>query len=127
MDKIHPRSVGEKDMVIGERIRTHRLIHRLSQDELGSKIGVSFQQVQKYEKGTNRVSSIRLSEIAEALGTNIKTLVDGTDEDSKARSTPFSKFIASKEGVQLIEAMLKIKDPVVRRAITHLVESLYNS
>lgn len=119
-----PRQVGEKDKVIGERIRTQRMLKKMSQDDLASKLGVSFQQVQKYEKGANRITAIRLAEIAAAIDTNVMTLLNGVDGDSDALSTPASKFMATKVGVELIEAMLHIKRPEVRQAIVSLVEAL---
>lgn len=89
----------------------------MSQEELGSHLGISFQQVQKYEKGVNRTSAVRLSEIAEVLGTNAVSILDGVDGDSKSKSTPISRFVSTKVGVDLIEAMLAIKDPSVRQAV----------
>jgi transcriptional regulator with XRE-family HTH domain len=119
-----PRGVGEKDKAIGERIRTQRMATGMSQEELGSRLGVSFQQVQKYEKGVNRISAVRLSEIADALDTNAVTILDGVDGDSKSKSTPISRFMSTKVGVDLIEAMLEIKDPSVRQAVLSLARAL---
>lgn len=119
-----PRRVGDKDKAIGERIRTQRMAMGMSQEELGSRLGVSFQQVQKYEKGANRISAVRLSEVADALDTNAVTILDGVDGDSKSKSTPISRFMSTKVGVELVEAMLEIKDPSVRQAIVSLAKSL---
>lgn len=119
-----PRRVGEKDKAIGERIRTQRMAIGVSQEELGSRLGVSFQQVQKYEKGANRISAVRLSEVADALETNAVTILDGVDGDSKSKSTPISKFMSTKAGVDLIEAMLQIQDPSVRQAVVSLAQAL---
>ena len=65
--KLNPRSVGKVDIEMGRRIRLRRVEIGLSQSELGEKLGVSFQQVQKYEKGVNRVGASQLQLIAEAL------------------------------------------------------------
>jgi transcriptional regulator with XRE-family HTH domain len=119
-----PRQVGAKDVAIGERIRTQRIAIGMSQEELGSRLGISFQQIQKYEKGMNRVSAVQLSLISDALGTNAVTLLDGVDGDSKSKSTPISRFMSTKVGVDLVEAMLEIKDPSVRQAIVSLAKSL---
>ena len=119
-----PRQVGEKDKALGERIRTQRLAVGVSQEELGSRLGVSFQQVQKYEKGANRISAVRLSEIADVLVTNVVTLLDGADGDGTLMSTPISKFIATKVGVDIVEAMLEIKDPSLRQAVVDLARAL---
>jgi transcriptional regulator with XRE-family HTH domain len=85
---------------------------------------VSFQQVQKYERGANRISAVRLSEIADALGTNAVTILDGADGDSTLMSTPTSKFLATKVGVDMVEATLKIKDPSLRQAVVNLARAL---
>lgn len=119
-----PRRVGEKDQAIGERMRTQRMAIGMTQEELASRLGVSFQQIQKYERGANRVSAVRLSQIADALGTNAVTILDGVDGDSKFKSTPISRFMATKVGVDLIEAMLQIKDPSVRQAVVSLAQAL---
>ena len=124
MIKSKPRQVGDKDKVIGERIKTYRMMQKMSQGELGSKLGLSFQQVQKYEKGSNRVSAVRLVEIAAELNTSVMTLLNGDAGDSDAMSTSVSKFMATKAGVDLIEAMSKIEGPKVYQAIISLVEAL---
>ena len=118
------RRVGDKDKAIGERIRTQRMAIGMSQEELGLRLAVSFQQVQKYEKGANRISAVRLSEIANALGTNAVTILDGADGDSTLMSTPISKFLATKVGVDIVEAMLDIKDPSLRQAVVNLARAL---
>ncbi len=63
------RSAGDMDLQIGNRIRAYRIDRQMSQDELGKKLNISFQQVQKYEKGTNRISAARLIEIAKMFKT----------------------------------------------------------
>lgn len=121
-----PRKVTDEDKVIGENIKTQRLIKGLSQDDLGKAIGVSFQQVQKYERGVNRVSSARAGQIAKFLGVHVMALI-GSASDTIVKSTPFSRYIASIEGVQLIEAMLRIKAPTIRRSLIALAETLGDS
>jgi transcriptional regulator with XRE-family HTH domain len=69
--KLQPRSSGPADARLGEKIRTRRVTARMSQSELGEALGVSFQQVQKYEKGINRVSATRLEQIAAAFDESI--------------------------------------------------------
>jgi transcriptional regulator with XRE-family HTH domain len=119
-----PRRVGEKDLAIGERIRTQRIVQKVSQEELASQLGLSFQQIQKYEKGSNRISGVRLAEIATILDTNVMTLLSGIDSDNDGLSTPISKFMATKLGVDLIEAMIKIDEPRVREAIVRVVQAI---
>ena len=119
-----PRSVGEKDLAIGERVRTQRLARKVSQEELASKLGVSFQQIQKYEKGSNRISAVRLAEIATILDINVMALLSGLDSDSEGVSTPTSKFMATKVGVDLIEAMIRIEEPQIREAVVRFVQAV---
>jgi transcriptional regulator with XRE-family HTH domain len=68
---INPRSASVGDKALGEKIRARRILARMSQAELGDHVGVSFQQVQKYEKGVNKVGAVRLAEIAAALGESV--------------------------------------------------------
>jgi transcriptional regulator with XRE-family HTH domain len=75
--KLSPRSAGDVDIELGRRIRLRRLEKGISQIELAGHLGVTFQQVQKYEKGTNRVGAARLQQIAEVLGVDIPFFYDG--------------------------------------------------
>src|SRR6266550_488295 len=80
--KMKQRSAGKPDIELGKRIRLRRVEQKISQAELGDKLGVSFQQVQKYEKGVNRVGAARLQQIATALDVPVTFFYDG---DGKAR------------------------------------------
>jgi transcriptional regulator with XRE-family HTH domain len=122
--KPHPRSVDKSDKLRGERIRMLRIVAGLSQADLGEKLGVSFQQVQKYEKGKNRLSSGRLEQVSKALGCSMMEIMEGKEGMQNNESTPFSRFMASREGVQIVEAMVAINDPSVRKSIINLAESL---
>jgi len=117
------RQISDADIVIGERIKAQRNLIEMSQDDLGQALGVSFQQIQKYEKGINRISSGRLTELATTLQCSVTDLVGGADKTS-AKSTPFSRYVASKEGVAIINAMAKISSPALRRHVINLVETL---
>jgi transcriptional regulator with XRE-family HTH domain len=75
------------DKIIGRNIRIHRLAKKMSQTQLGEKLGVSFQQVQKYENGTNRVGSGRLFQIAAILGLHVSTFFKGGEGREGARDT----------------------------------------
>jgi transcriptional regulator with XRE-family HTH domain len=121
--KMNARSVQESDIAIGERIRARRNQIEMSQEDLGGALGVSFQQVQKYEKGVNRISSGRLIQLANALQCSVPDLIGGGEKGS-IKSTPFSRYAASKEGVAIINAMTKIPSIAVRRQVIGLVESL---
>jgi transcriptional regulator with XRE-family HTH domain len=120
---IKPRQASDADVAIGERIRARRNQIQMSQDELGQALGVSFQQIQKYEKGVNRLSSGRLVELAATLQCSAADLIGGVEKAS-AKSTPFSRYAASKEGVAIINAMSKISSPALRRQIINLIETL---
>ena len=117
------RGVQEADKVMGQRIRARRNQQGLSQEELGDALGVSFQQVQKYEKGTNRVSTGRLVQICETLQCSISDLAEGLS-GKDAKITPASAFAASRDGVAIIDAMSKIADVEVRRQLIQLAEKL---
>jgi transcriptional regulator with XRE-family HTH domain len=121
--KVNPRRVQNTDIAIGERIRARRNQIEMSQEELGHALKVSFQQVQKYEKGFNRVSSGKLLQLAEALQCGVTDLI-GESGTGSMKSTPFSRYAASKEGVAIINAMAKIPSLAVRRQVISLIESL---
>ena len=112
------------DALVGERVRSRRLQAKMSQATLGEAIGVTFQQVQKYEKGTNRIGSGRLFKIAEVLQCDVTEFYDSVRNNPTITSTPFSKFLATNEGVAIIEAMVKIKSQALRRAVIDIAEKL---
>ena len=90
--KMKQRSAGKPDIELGKRIRLRRVEQKISQAELGDKLGVSFQQVQKYEKGVNRVGAARLQQIATALDVPVTFFYDG---DGKAREVESLLFLDS--------------------------------
>ena len=122
--KVDRRRVQDADRILGERIRARRNQKGMSQEELGHALGVSFQQIQKYEKGSNRVSTGRLIRACQALGCSISDLADGLVGSKAAKITPASQFAASKDGVAIIDAMSRIEDIGVRRQIIQLAERL---
>lgn len=111
------------DVRIGSLIRSQRTVKNLSQTELADKINVTFQQIQKYEKGTNRVSASRLTVIAETLGVNIdffyKARGSGNGGDSDA-----IQLLSIPHAVRLLRAFAKIKSTKSRTAITNLAEHI---
>lgn len=121
--KLNARRVQESDIAVGERIRARRNQLEMSQEDLGKALGVSFQQIQKYEKGANRISSGRLIQIVNALQCSVTDLI-GSGNSGPIKSTEFSRYAASKEGVAIINAMAKIPSPAVRRKMIDLAESL---
>jgi transcriptional regulator with XRE-family HTH domain len=108
------------DSVVGAKIRIFRTNRGLSQTALAEAIGVTFQQVQKYESGTNRVGAGRLSRIAVVLGVSIGQLFESS-EDADAAS-PF-RLLAEPGALRLLKAFSRTSDPRVRRGITLLLES----
>src|SRR6478609_9636534 len=104
--KMKQRSAGKPDIELGKRIRLRRVEQKISQAELGDKLGVSFQQVQKYEKGVNRVGAARLQLIATAL--DVESLL----------------FLDSAFSLRLLRAYSKIKDQTVQRQLVSLMESI---
>ncbi|MDR6432717.1 helix-turn-helix domain-containing protein [Brucella pseudogrignonensis] len=120
------------DVHVGSRIRLRRNMLGLSQEKLGESLGITFQQIQKYEKGTNRVGASRLQAISAILTVPVSFFFEdapgssptqaGFAEDNEA--TYVVDFLNSNEGVQLTRAFTKISDPKVRRKIIDLVKSL---
>ena len=115
------------DAQVGNRVRIRRMLIGMSQERLGDLLGLTFQQVQKYEKGVNRIGAGRLFEIARILGVPIEFFYDGvaaaTDSLAEA-APPVMEFVSSGEGLQLSLAFMKIKDPKVRKRVLDLVKSL---
>lgn len=105
----------------------------MSQDKLGHSLGITFQQVQKYEKGVNRIGSGRLFELANVLGVEIpyfyNGLIDGTSVRSQGfaeedEPPPVARFATTSEGLQLNLAFMRIADPKLRKRVLGLIKSL---
>ena len=115
------------DGQVGNRVRIRRMLIGMSQEKLGDHLGLTFQQVQKYEKGINRIGAGRLFEIARILDVPIDFFYDGVGTPSdglgEARA-PVMEFVSSTEGLQLSLAFMKIRDPKVRKRVLDLVKSL---
>lgn len=124
------------DRHVGSRVRMRRMLAGISQEKLGEALGLTFQQIQKYEKGANRISASRLQQIAKKLEVPVSFFFDGApsgDAPSATGATGFSDssstayisdFLATSEGVQLTKAFVRIKSGRVRRRIVDLVEAL---
>ena len=115
------------DKHVGARIRSRRIMLDMSQEKLGDALGLTFQQVQKYEKGVNRVGASRLAQIADVLKVPVAWFFDGEGAPrpkSDGSENAIDKFIATSEGVALVRAFTAIKDATTRRAIVALVESI---
>ena len=112
------------DKLVGRNIRVLRLAKGLSQTELADELGVTFQQVQKYEKGTNRVGSGRLLKISGILGVKITDFFEGTDRvHDTARRSVFDQ-LAQPESFRLVQAFSGISRPNNRRTLVRLIEQI---
>lgn len=122
------------DVHVGGRIRLRRNMLGLSQEKLGEQLGITFQQVQKYEKGTNRVGASRLQAIASILEVPPSFFFEnapgapgaGMEEAADSQTSYVVDFMSSTEGVQLNRAFVRISDPKIRRRIIDLVRTLAN-
>lgn len=118
------------DIAIGKAIRKRRLLNGVSQSDLGAGIGVTFQQVQKYEKGTNRVSASMLTEIARVLHVDVRSFFDSIEaQDGKeiVNDMKPENLRVTRETVSLTEAFLQISDARIRRKILDLVRGVAGS
>ena len=121
MGGLRTNTMAKADAAIGARIRTYRLQRGMSQNALAEKLGLTFQQVQKYEKGVNRVGAARLQQIASALDVPVTFFYDG---DTKAREVESLLFLDSAFSLRLLRAYSKIKDQTVQRQLVSLMESI---
>lgn len=127
---VSKRAPNPVDVHVGTRMRMRRMMLSVSQEKLGEALGVSFQQIQKYEKGTNRIGAGRLQDIATHLEVPISYFYD--DMPGSERSDGFSEvgvsyvsdLLVLPEGMELTRAFLQIKDANVRRRIVELVKSI---
>lgn len=129
---INKKAPNPIDIHVGARVRLRRLMLGLSQEKLGEGLGITFQQVQKYEKGTNRVGASRLQAISTILDVKPSFFFEGIDSDQAPSSgaeievSGLNGFISSKEGVELNRAFAKIQDANTRKKIVALVRALAN-
>lgn len=128
MDKI----IDPIDRHVGSRVRMRRMLMGISQEKLGEALGLTFQQIQKYEKGSNRISASRLQVIANTLQVPIPFFFENAPAgDPPGDSFPgremvadVSAFLTTSEGLQVVKAFTRIKSGRVRRRIIDLVEAL---
>jgi transcriptional regulator with XRE-family HTH domain len=110
------------DILAGSRIRIRRQILGMSQTDLARCLGITFQQVQKYEKGMNRVSASRLQVMAGVLQMSVSNFFDETAAPETVKDD-LSRFVVTRESVALNVAFLRISDPVVRSRVIALAEA----
>lgn len=113
------------DKHVGKRIRMRRFMLAVSQTALANELGLTFQQIQKYEKGMNRVSSGRLQQISDILQVPISFFFEGLPRSAGDQSlVDIAGFLATSDGLSLAEAFMEITKPKLRRAIVELVEKI---
>src|SRR3954465_7605567 len=121
------------DMLLGSRIRLRRTMLGMSQEKLGESLGITFQQIQKYEKGTNRVGASRLQNISSILNVPVSFFFEDAPGDHTSSAGGMAEasssnyvvdFLSSSEGLQLNRAFVKISDGKVRRKGVELVKAL---
>ena len=124
------KAPNDVDRQVGSRVRMRRMLIGMSQEKLGDALGLTFQQVQKYEKGTNRISASRLQQIAHVLGVSIDFLYGGgasqpeRDGLREAPSPAYDAELLTSDGLKLLRAYREIKDRKVRRRLVELAQAL---
>ena len=125
------------DIHVGTRVRFRRMLLGMSQEKLGERLGLTFQQIQKYEKGVNRIGASRLFELSRILGVPVQFFYDeapqaegapvpvGADGFAERASESYIvEFLNSRDGIDLNKAFMRVTDQKVRRSIIDLVRSL---
>ncbi|MGC1696949.1 MAG: helix-turn-helix transcriptional regulator [Pseudolabrys sp.] len=128
------KSPNPVDKHVGARVRMRRMMLNMSQEKLGDALGLTFQQVQKYEKGTNRVGASRLQAISNILQVPVSFFFEGAPHlpghsgMGEAPSPAYvSDFLATSDGLSLTKSFMKIKSSKMRRRIVSLVEQIADS
>ena len=119
------------DAQVGNRVRLRRMLVGMSQEKLGEMLGLTFQQVQKYEKGVNRIGAGRLYQVAQILGVSVGYFYEDVAEQpgetlpaNNHASPPVMEFLSSGEGLQLALAFMRIRESRVRKRVIDLVKAL---
>ena len=127
------RGATAVDSYVGQKLRARRIFLGLSQTEVADAIGITFQQIQKYEKGANRVGASRLLQISDALGVSPVYFFDGVPTVGKKMPAPqegelsesaILSFLATREGVALVRGFLAIKQKIIRRNLIDFIATL---
>lgn len=131
MSESHP-----VDVYVGKRLRLKRTLQGLSQEAIGNAIGVTFQQIQKYERGINRMGASRLHDFARALGVPVSYFFEGYSEDQSTSQNAFGLAespapsynpadpLSNRETVELMRAYYRIKNPTQRKRVLDLIKSM---
>ena len=137
-DEKGSRRANPIDVHVGGRVRFRRMLLGMSQEKLGEKLGLTFQQVQKYEKGINRIGASRLFDLAQVLGVPVQFFYEEAPASDPPPVVPDAysetpaenaivQFLRSRDGLELNKAFVRIADAKARRAIVDLVRSLANA
>lgn len=137
VDEIEQEDRGSRranpiDVHVGSRVRLRRMLLGMSQEKLGEHLGLTFQQIQKYEKGINRIGASRLFDLSRVLGVPVQFFYE--DLPSSGAAAPgfgeppaesyAVEFLGSREGLELNKAFARISDPKVRRSIVEMVRAV---
>src|SRR3954471_1755176 len=125
------KSPNPVDRHVGSRVRMRRMLIGMSQEKLGAALGITFQQIQKHEKGTNRIGASRLHQIARVLGVPIEFFYEGAPQMEGAAGlgenpspSYVADFLSTAEGIELMKAFISVEDRRVRRRLVDLVRAL---
>lgn len=130
------RKPNPVDVHVGSRVRLRRMVLGISQEKLGEKMNLTFQQIQKYEKGTNRIGASRLYQLSRILDVPVNFFFEDASFSAPTASSAYSgfrepetegfltEFLKTREGLELNKAFMKIQDPKVRRRVIELVRAL---
>ena len=134
--RLPPGTPNPVDVHVGSRLRLRRTLLGISQEKLGDAVGLTFQQIQKYERGANRIGASRLYELSRILDVPISFFFDDMPDDLKTHEGRFAAGIAAtgkdyqsdplarRETLELVRAYYKITDPKVRKRIFEMVKTL---
>jgi transcriptional regulator with XRE-family HTH domain len=137
VEELEPDDRGSRranpiDVHVGSRVRLRRMLLGMSQEKLGEHLGLTFQQIQKYEKGINRIGASRLFDLARVLGVPVQFFYEELPVATGDKIAGFAdrpaesyavEFLGSREGLELNKAFARITDPRVRRSIVELVRA----
>lgn len=134
-ERSNSRRANPVDKHVGERVRMRRMLLGMSQERLGEQLGLTFQQVQKYEKGVNRIGASRLFDLAQVLGVPIQFFYESMSAAvsghhaaggfaDKPGDTYVADFLSNRDSVELNKAFARITDPRIRRSIVDMVRSI---
>jgi len=134
-EKNTPTGPNPVDIHVGSRLRSRRILLDMSQEQLGTSIGLTFQQIQKYERGANRIGASRLYHIAQILNINVSYFFDAFEEGKKSlgfAEPTQSEFksediMAKRETLDLVRAYYKIQDPKLRHQILEMAKAMAKS